>query len=164
MTTIVTRQTTAAGVTNNNAPLTNAQIDTNFINLNNDKTENADCVSTNTASKVVKRDANGDFSARIITCQDVNSTSDERLKNFEGVISDALNIVENLRGVRFTMKTDPEKMKIGLMAQNTQEVLPEVVGEDENGMKTVSYGNIVAVLIEAVKELSERVKTLESTK
>lgn len=164
MATIVTRQTTASGVTNNNAPLTNAQVDANFINLNTDKVENADCVSTNTANKVVKRDANGDFSARIITCLDVNSTSDQRLKENVSVIDSALDIIEKLEGVRFTMKADPEKMKIGLIAQQTEEVLPEVVGQDENGMKTVSYGNVVAVLIEAVKELSERVKTLESTK
>lgn len=48
-------------------PLTNAEIDNNFLNLNNDKLESADAVSTNTAHKVVRRDASGNFIAGIIT-------------------------------------------------------------------------------------------------
>ena len=64
MTTIVTRIT---GGTAKNAPLTNTELDNNFINLNTDNVETADAVSTNTASKVVKRDSSGDFSAGNIT-------------------------------------------------------------------------------------------------
>lgn len=50
-----------------NVPLTNAQIDTNFININNTKVETSDAVSTPTANKVVRRDGNGDFAAGTIT-------------------------------------------------------------------------------------------------
>lgn len=50
-----------------NTPLTNVQIDTNFINLNNDKVESNDAVSTNTVNKVVRRDSSGNFSAGTIT-------------------------------------------------------------------------------------------------
>lgn len=64
MATIVTRVT---GATAKNAPLSNTEIDTNFINLNNDKVETADAVSTNTANKVVKRDENGNFVAGTIS-------------------------------------------------------------------------------------------------
>ena len=67
MSALTTRVTSGTGATVKNAPLTNAEIDTNFINLNVDKVETADAVSTNTASKVVKRDSSGNFSAGTIT-------------------------------------------------------------------------------------------------
>ena len=67
MASITTRVTTGTGATVKNAPLTNAEIDNNFINLNSAKQETADCVSTNTANKVVQRDASGNFSAGTIT-------------------------------------------------------------------------------------------------
>ena len=64
MSTIVTRVT---GATAKNSPLSNTEIDNNFINLNNDKLETSECVTTNTANKVVKRDASGGFIAGTIT-------------------------------------------------------------------------------------------------
>lgn len=67
MASITTRVTAGTGATVKNAPLTNAEIDNNFININSAKQETADCVSTNTANKVVKRDASGNFSAGTIT-------------------------------------------------------------------------------------------------
>lgn len=67
MAAITTRVTSGSGATVKNAPLTNTEIDTNFINLNSAKQETADCVSTNTANKVVKRDGSGNFSAGTIT-------------------------------------------------------------------------------------------------
>lgn len=63
MATIILRQ----GAGGKGSPLTNAEVDANFTNLNTDKIENADAVSTNTANKVVKRDASGNFSAGTIT-------------------------------------------------------------------------------------------------
>ena len=60
MTTIYLRSTKGS-------PLTNAEVDANFSNLNTDKIEVADAVAENTANKVVKRDVNGNFSAGIIT-------------------------------------------------------------------------------------------------
>ncbi len=67
MASITTRVTSGTGATVKNAPLTNTEIDNNFINLNSAKQETADCVSTNTVNKVVKRDASGNFSAGTIT-------------------------------------------------------------------------------------------------
>jgi hypothetical protein len=67
MSAITTRVTSGTGAVVKNAPLTNAEIDTNFINLNVDKVETADAVSTNTVNKVVKRDGSGNFSAGTIT-------------------------------------------------------------------------------------------------
>jgi hypothetical protein len=67
MASITTRQTSGTGATVKNLPLTNAEIDTNFINLNNDKLELSDAVTTNTANTVVKRDGSGNFSAGTIS-------------------------------------------------------------------------------------------------
>ena len=64
---------------------------------------------------------------------------------------------------------DRDRVQVGLIAQEVEEVLPELVSTDEEGFKNVNYQNMVAVLIEANKEqqkliedLQERVKRLES--
>ncbi len=67
MTTVFTRQTTATGASNQNQPLSNAQLDQNFIDLNNNKIEVTDATSANTPLKVVSRDASGNFNAGTIT-------------------------------------------------------------------------------------------------
>jgi hypothetical protein len=75
MSALTTRVTAGTGATVKNSPLTNAEIDTNFINLNVDKQETADCTTTNTANKVVKRDASGNFAAGTITVAGVVTNS-----------------------------------------------------------------------------------------
>lgn len=77
MASITTRETGTTGVggvTRKNLPLTNAEIDTNFINLNTDKLELSDAVSTNTVNTVVRRDSSGNFSAGTITAN-LNATT-----------------------------------------------------------------------------------------
>lgn len=66
-TALTTRVTSGTGATVKNAPLTNAEIDNNLLSLNDNKIETSEAVSTNTADKVVKRDASGNFSAGTIT-------------------------------------------------------------------------------------------------
>jgi hypothetical protein len=73
MTQITTRTTSGGGATVKNAPLSNAEIDNNFININIDKIEQTDAVSTNTAEKVVRRDGNGDFAAGQVTVTSVKT-------------------------------------------------------------------------------------------
>ena len=75
MASITTRVTSGGGANVKNAPLSNAEVDTNFINLNIDKLETADAVSTNTATKAVRRDVNGDFSAGQVTVTSVKTGS-----------------------------------------------------------------------------------------
>jgi hypothetical protein len=91
---------------------------------------------------------------------DVMGFSDERLKTDISTIPDALNKVESMRGVNYTMKSTG-KRSVGVIAQEMQQVLPEVIAEKEEYLG-VSYGNIVGVLIEAIKELSQKIKDLES--
>jgi hypothetical protein len=91
---------------------------------------------------------------------DVMGFSDERLKTDIYTIPNALNKVESMRGVNYTMKSTG-KRSVGVIAQEMQQVLPEVIAEKEEYLG-VSYGNIVGVLIEAIKELSQKIKDLES--
>lgn len=156
MATITLRSNTPNG-------LTNTQIDANFTNLNNDKVETADCTSVNLGNRVVKRDSSGDFAARVITCVDLNSSSDRNLKENITEITGGLDLVKQLQGVRFSMKDDEtHRTKIGLIAQEVETILPEVVSRDYDNFRTVAYQNIVAVLIEAIKELSDKVDELNS--
>jgi len=93
----------------------------------------------------------------------VTSYSDARLKTNVQTITGALDKVSQLRGVSF----DKDGTKqIGVIAQEIREVLPEVVleGTDEDKTLSVSYGNIVGVLIEAIKELKAEIEVLKSTK
>ena len=91
---------------------------------------------------------------------DVVAFSDRRLKENIETIPNALEKVEALRGVTFTRK-DTGKESIGLIAQEVEEVIPEVVN-NEGEYKGVAYGNLVGVLIEAVKELSAEVEELKA--
>lgn len=93
----------------------------------------------------------------------VTAYSDEKLKENIVVIDSALEKTLKLRGVYYTKKDDEEHVrKIGVIAQEVKEVLPEVILEDEEGLFSVDYGNIVAVLIEAIKELKAEVESLKS--
>jgi len=96
-------------------------------------------------------------------------SSDERLKDNVEVISDALNKVVQLRGVEFDWNnlTEPEdgyfvrKHDIGVIAQEVEKVLPEVVGTRKDGIKAVKYDRIVPLLIEAIKELKAEIDALK---
>ena len=96
-----------------------------------------------------------------------HESSDVRLKENITTIPDALNKVESLRGVNFTWKDTEHKgsnLKMGFIAQEVEEVVPEVVHTQDDEMKTkaVEHQYITGLLVEAVKELSNKVKELEA--
>ncbi len=68
--------------------------------------------------------------------------------------------MNSLRGVSFT-RIDSGNRGIGVIAQELAAVVPEAVVANEDGLMSVAYGNLVGILIEAVKELSSQVKRLE---
>jgi hypothetical protein len=72
-----------------------------------------------------------------------------------------LNKILQLRGVEYD-RIDIQKHQIGVIAQEVEKVLPDLVLTDERGMKSVAYGNLVAVLIESIKELKGEVSELRS--
>lgn len=92
-------------------------------------------------------------------------TSDERLKDNIEPIPDAVSKINAIRGVSFNWNENQSVYAgrdIGVVAQEIEAVFPELVSMRENGYKAVKYEKLVAVLIEAVKELSARVNDLES--
>jgi hypothetical protein len=100
-----------------------------------------------------------------------HSFSDERLKENIVVIPNALEKVSSLRGITFTRKDDGS-VGTGLIAQELEKVLPEAVYEsktidslenpDAEKYKAIRYETTVGLLVEAVKELSEKNNTLEA--
>ena len=99
----------------------------------------------------------------ITATSNITAYSDARLKKNVKTIDNALDIVDQLRGVSFDWKED-DKHSIGVIAQEVEEVLPEIVVEDEKEVKTVDYGKMVGVLINAIKELRAEVKELKGGK
>lgn len=128
-------------------------------NGSSDITIATNATSSNTASTLVARDASGNFTAGTITCTDLNSTSDLALKKEVSTFGDALSVVSSLRGVNYKWK-ETDKPSIGVIAQELEEVLPQLVSNGEN--KSVNYNGLIGVLIEAVKELSNEVTELKN--
>ena len=103
-------------------------------------------------------------------------SSDARLKTNVVEISNALEKVNQIRGVEFDWTDEyieksggedgyfTRKHDVGVIAQEIEKVLPEVVAERDNGIKAVKYDRIVALLIEAVKDLSKQVKELKGNR
>lgn len=98
-----------------------------------------------------------DEDGNLVAAGNVTAYSDQRLKSDIQTIDGALELVSRMRGVSF-MK-DGER-GIGVVAQEMQQVLPEVVYSKDDYL-SVAYGNIVGVLIEAVKELQAEVQALK---
>jgi len=91
------------------------------------------------------------------------STSDERLKNITGEITDAINKVSQLRAAEFTWKSDESnKPQVGLIAQDVQTVLPEAISENDKEFLGVSYTEVIPLLVAAIKEQQEQIKALET--
>ena len=86
----------------------------------------------------------------------ITAYSDERLKDNVETIENALDKVAQMRGVTYNYKSELNdgQRGTGVIAQEMQQVMPEVVEEGE--YLSVAYGNLVGVLIEAVKELKEQ--------
>jgi hypothetical protein len=99
-------------------------------------------------------------SALAISAPDFNSTSDIRFKENVVSVSDALGKVNKLRGVNFNWK-DSGKYSMGLIAQEVEEVLPEVVSTATDGHKSVSYQSMIGVLIEAIKDQQKQIDELK---
>ena len=87
-------------------------------------------------------------------------SSDQRLKKNIRPLTHALDKIQHLNGVRFTWKKNDVK-DIGVIAQNVETVVPELVKTDKDGMKSVAYGNLTALLIEAVKEQQKQIEDLK---
>jgi hypothetical protein len=99
---------------------------------------------------------NGDF----VAAGNVTAYSDIRIKKNILTIDNALEKVKKLRGVSYN-RIDTDEPGIGVIAQEVKKVFPEVVQGSEETRYSVAYGNMVGLLIEAIKELTGRVESLQ---
>lgn len=98
----------------------------------------------------------------IFATGNVTTLSDARIKRDVFVIQDAVEKVMGINGYTYQMKGDSNGQRYaGVIAQEVQTVLPEVVLSDEQGTLRVAYGNLTALLIEAIKELNAKYSNLE---
>lgn len=112
--------------------------------------------STTSSSYGIYDSAGGIYSTGNITAY-----SDRRAKENIVPIENALETVEKIQGVKYN-KIGQEKTEVGFIAQDINEHLPEVVTYAEDiDQYGVAYGNVTALLVEAVKELSAEVKRLK---
>jgi hypothetical protein len=104
----------------------------------------------------IQIDTSGNFTA----AANITAYSDIKLKKNIELIPNALEKVLSVRGVTFE-RIDTGNRGAGVIAQEIEQILPEVVMEDEDGIKSVAYGNMVGLLIEAIKEQQAHINRLE---
>ena len=121
-----------------------------------------DSISSDWAYDNVRLFSNGgqNLAGSFTATGDITAFSDIRVKENIQDLEGSLDKVSQLRGVSYN-KIGSEEKSIGVIAQEIKEVLPEVVKEGEDGMLSVAYGNITAVLIEAIKEQQDIISQLE---
>jgi len=91
-------------------------------------------------------------------------SSDENLKNNIELISQPIDKIKQIKGVSFDWNEKSENTghDIGVIAQDIEKVLPELVATRDNGYKAVRYEKIVALLIEAIKDQQSQIDELKS--
>ena len=142
-------------ITNNNQLTNGAGYTTNTGDITNVSTGNG--LTGGGASGSVTVSMSGSYTGNFTATGNLTAYSDERLKTNIETIPNALEKVNALRGVTFDK--DGER-GLGVIAQEVEKILPEVVIQGEE-YKSVAYGNIVGVLIEAIKELTKEVEELK---
>ena len=163
--------TNGAGYTTNTGTTTASNTQT-FTNKSGNISQWTNNVGYVTSSGFVNGTSNaliastGTFNGAITSTGNITAyynSSDLALKDNIEVIPNALEKVMSLDGINWTYKNDGRKMT-GLIAQQLQKVLPNAVYEanvmDEDGHLAIRYGNVVGLLVESIKELSEKVKKL----
>jgi hypothetical protein len=109
------------------------------------------------SSKLTYNPSTGNLSATIH-----HSSSDKRLKTDIQPIPDALIKISQINGVTYLRTDTPETVRhTGVIAQEVEAVLPEVVATGLDGYKVVAYGNMIGLLVEAIKELKAEVDALK---
>ena len=141
----------------NNNVATTPSIEFNIGGSNKMYIEDGGNIGINDPTPSYKLDVNGTIRAT----GDIIAFSDVRVKENIKTIKSSLDKVSKLRGVEFNKIGEDEK-SIGVIAQEIEKVIPEVVKTDDEGMKSVAYGNISGLLIEAIKELKAEVDLLKS--
>ncbi len=107
------------------------------------------------STKLTFNPSTGNFGATQFT-----TLSDQTFKTNIRPIEDSVALVQRLQGVRFDW-LENNKPSLGLIAQEVEKVIPELV-ETTDGIKSVSYSNMIGLLIEAIKEQQNQMEELKS--
>ena len=81
------------------------------------------------------------------------------LKDNVSTISNPWNILENIRGVQFNWK-ESGQLSYGLIAQELEKTLPELVGTNDSGLKSIRYLPLISILLEAIKAQQAQIDQL----
>jgi hypothetical protein len=105
----------------------------------------------------------------IVATGEVFALTETKYKTDIRSIDNAIDLIRNINGVRYNYRSDeypemklPERDQIGVLAEDVEKVLPELVFEDSQGAKYVAYTKLTAVLIEAIKELETENEELKA--
>ena len=129
-----------------------------------------DCDITGTTAVIIENRATGlpiftfeTATGNFTATGDVTTNSDERLKTNIATIDQALSKVLAMRGVTFNLKDNLDVNKIGLIAQEVEKIVPEVVieGNTDEKIKSVAYSSLVGLLVEAIKDLKQEVDEIK---
>ena len=143
-------------ISGNAATATSATSATSATTATTASTANA--LNSSNSYSMVNLTASGSITAS----GNVTAYSDAKLKTDMAQIRDALDKVETLTGYTYT-RIDTGHRETGLIAQDVQAVLPEAVA-DNDGTLSLAYGNLVGLLVEAIKELRAEVDELRGAK
>jgi hypothetical protein len=135
---------------------TTINADTYYPTLANTQTTGSASALEVSSTKLYYNPSTGQLNAT-----NFNSLSDQNLKKNVITLDNAIGKVNKLRGVSFDWK-ETNIHSIGVIAQEVEQVLPEVVSTNKDGEKSVNYGNIVGLLIEAIKEQQVQIDELKS--
>lgn len=116
--------------------------------------------------------AGGHYSGRTASGKSVEwfpGMSDMRFKKHIAPLTDPLYKINQLQGVSYRWRFEaypdghfPQSPELGLVAQDVEKVLPEVVNSDTDGIKSIDYYQLVPLLIEAIKEQQKSIEELRS--
>jgi hypothetical protein len=141
-----------------------ASIDIGDIHLYNDSiinenTETSNIIdfrkNDNVVMEIVENKVNVNGS---LYCDTLHQISDKRIKKDISKIENALDKICKLEGILYT-NTINNNRETGLIAQEVEKVLPEAVIEKDNKLH-ISYGNMIGIMVEAIKELREEIKIM----
>ena len=101
----------------------------------------------------------GSYSGTFTATQDIVAFSDKKLKDNIETLDGSK--VFDMRGVSFNRNDQDGRLSSGIIAQELEQIAPELVHDSEDGTKGVSYGNTVGYLIEAIKLLKAEIEELK---
>ena len=163
-------QTDGTGITSWTNTIATATTATNSAITNNAGVSSATWyptfVSAGTGNQPITVDSTSNIlsyvpSTGTLTATILNATSDARLKKNIAKIENPLDIISKLNGVRYQWINN-DNLSAGLIAQEVEAVMPELVTETTDGMKGINYNGVIGVLVESVKQLNSELTALRA--